>query len=199
MVWAAASTVSVLISRPEELNCWDSRYLTFARYCRDLTMRDYTMVLTSKWIEWPSTPLFSALQGISATTILSRMISPTKSSSTKLWWCHITIIRHQKNKNLVDLNKSRWLSNFEEWIYHQRGVSIMAQGILPFKYEEEYEEEKRDTGLTGLVGLLNWCRSTITLAHFPKSARHFGMSPSLVNDGSFFYALPLQPEVFGAR
>ena len=29
----------------------------------------------------------------------------------------------------------------------------MAQGVISFKYEEEYEEEKRDTGMTGLAGL----------------------------------------------
>ena len=33
--------------------------------------------------------------------------------------------------------------------YHQRGEAIMAQGVLGFKYEEE----KHDTGMTGLVGL----------------------------------------------
>jgi hypothetical protein len=33
--------------------------------------------------------------------------------------------------------------------YHQRGVSIMAQGILPFKYESE----KNTTGMTALAGL----------------------------------------------
>jgi hypothetical protein len=32
--------------------------------------------------------------------------------------------------------------------YHQRGVSIMAQGILPFKYETE----KNTTGMTALAG-----------------------------------------------
>jgi hypothetical protein len=33
--------------------------------------------------------------------------------------------------------------------YHQRGETIMAQGILPFKYEEE----KKITGMTALAGL----------------------------------------------
>jgi len=33
--------------------------------------------------------------------------------------------------------------------YHQRGVSIMSQGILPFKYEAE----KKTTGMTALAGL----------------------------------------------
>ena len=33
--------------------------------------------------------------------------------------------------------------------YHQRGASIMSQGVLPFKYEEE----KKDTGMTALAGL----------------------------------------------
>jgi hypothetical protein len=33
--------------------------------------------------------------------------------------------------------------------YHQRGVSIMAQGILPFKYESE----KNTTGMTAQAGL----------------------------------------------
>ena len=33
--------------------------------------------------------------------------------------------------------------------YHQRGETIMAQGILPFKYEEE----KKTTGMTALAGL----------------------------------------------
>jgi len=33
--------------------------------------------------------------------------------------------------------------------YHQRGESIMAQGVLPFKYEGE----KKTTGMTALGGL----------------------------------------------
>jgi hypothetical protein len=33
--------------------------------------------------------------------------------------------------------------------YHQRGVTIMAQGVLPFKYEKE----KTNTGMTALAGL----------------------------------------------
>jgi hypothetical protein len=33
--------------------------------------------------------------------------------------------------------------------YHQRGESIMAQGILPFKYEAE----KKTTGMSALGGL----------------------------------------------
>jgi hypothetical protein len=33
--------------------------------------------------------------------------------------------------------------------YHQRGESIMAQGVLPFKYEIE----KKTTGMTALGGL----------------------------------------------
>jgi hypothetical protein len=33
--------------------------------------------------------------------------------------------------------------------YHQRGEAIMAQGLLPFKYEEE----KQTTGMTALAGL----------------------------------------------
>jgi len=34
-------------------------------------------------------------------------------------------------------------------IYHQRGESIMPQGILSYKYEEE----KQRTGMTALAGL----------------------------------------------
>lgn len=34
-------------------------------------------------------------------------------------------------------------------IYHQRGESIMPQGVLPYKYEEE----KTDSGMTALAGL----------------------------------------------
>jgi len=37
----------------------------------------------------------------------------------------------------------------EKQTYHQRGETIMAQGILPFKYEEE----KKSTGMTALAGL----------------------------------------------
>jgi len=33
--------------------------------------------------------------------------------------------------------------------YHQRGVSIMSQGVLPFKYETE----NKTTGITALAGL----------------------------------------------
>jgi len=33
--------------------------------------------------------------------------------------------------------------------HHQRGEENMAQGVLSFKYEEE----KKETGMTGLVGL----------------------------------------------
>jgi len=33
--------------------------------------------------------------------------------------------------------------------YHQRGVTIMAQGVLPFKYKNE----KTNTGMTALAGL----------------------------------------------
>jgi hypothetical protein len=33
--------------------------------------------------------------------------------------------------------------------YHQRGATIMAQGVLPFKYETE----KNTTGMTALAGL----------------------------------------------
>ena len=33
--------------------------------------------------------------------------------------------------------------------YHQRDETIMAQGVLPFKYEEE----KKQTGMTALGGL----------------------------------------------
>ena len=36
-----------------------------------------------------------------------------------------------------------------ERIYHQRGEGIMAQGQLPF----QYEEERRESGVTGLAGL----------------------------------------------
>jgi hypothetical protein len=38
---------------------------------------------------------------------------------------------------------------FEKQNYHQRGEVIMAQGVLPFKYESE----KIATGLTALAGL----------------------------------------------
>jgi hypothetical protein len=34
-------------------------------------------------------------------------------------------------------------------IYHQRGESIMAQGVLPYKYGEE----RNDGGMTALAGL----------------------------------------------
>ena len=34
-------------------------------------------------------------------------------------------------------------------IYHQRGEGIMAQGVLPYKYEEE----KNDAGMTAMAGL----------------------------------------------
>ena len=37
----------------------------------------------------------------------------------------------------------------KEQNYHQRGESIMAQGMLPFKYESE----KKTTGMTALGGL----------------------------------------------
>ena len=33
--------------------------------------------------------------------------------------------------------------------YHQRGESIMAQGVLPYKYEGE----RNDAGMTALAGL----------------------------------------------
>jgi hypothetical protein len=33
--------------------------------------------------------------------------------------------------------------------YHQRGITIMAQGVLPFKYETK----KNTTGMTALAGL----------------------------------------------
>jgi hypothetical protein len=32
--------------------------------------------------------------------------------------------------------------------YHQRGETIMSQGVLPFKYEAE----KKTTGMTALAG-----------------------------------------------
>jgi hypothetical protein len=38
---------------------------------------------------------------------------------------------------------------WEQQIYHQRGESIMPQGILPYKYEEE----KTESGMTALAGL----------------------------------------------
>ena len=39
--------------------------------------------------------------------------------------------------------------SWEKTIYHQRGESIMAQGVLPYKYEEE----RNDTGMTAMAGL----------------------------------------------
>jgi hypothetical protein len=38
---------------------------------------------------------------------------------------------------------------WEQQIYHQRGESIMPQGVLPYKYEEE----KTQSGMTALAGL----------------------------------------------
>lgn len=38
---------------------------------------------------------------------------------------------------------------WEKQIYHQRGESIMPQGVLPYKYEEE----KTQSGMTALAGL----------------------------------------------
>ena len=40
----------------------------------------------------------------------------------------------------------------EKQTYHQRGETSMAQGILPFKYEEE----KKTMGMTALAGLIHW-------------------------------------------
>ena len=38
---------------------------------------------------------------------------------------------------------------WEQQIYHQRGESIMPQGVLPYMYEEE----KTESGMTALAGL----------------------------------------------
>jgi hypothetical protein len=46
----------------------------------------------------------------------------------------------ENREDIMDLNKT---------IYRQRGETIMAQGALPFKYEEE----KKATGMTALAGL----------------------------------------------
>ncbi len=37
----------------------------------------------------------------------------------------------------------------DKTIYHQRGESIMAQGVLPYKYEEE----SKQAGMTAMAGL----------------------------------------------
>jgi hypothetical protein len=49
--------------------------------------------------------------------------------------------------------------------YHQRGVTIVAQGVLPFKYETE----KNTTGMTALAGL----------PVYPDLARVIGLSKSV--------------------
>ncbi len=46
-----------------------------------------------------------------------------------------------------------------EDFYHQRGVSIMAQGILPF----QYEVEDKDGGMTALAGLATYLEFWYTM------------------------------------
>ena len=41
--------------------------------------------------------------------------------------------------------------------YHQRSARIMTQGVIPYKYEEE----KKDTGMTGWAGLPAYLRLSI--------------------------------------
>jgi hypothetical protein len=60
-----------------------------------------------------------------------------------------TLIHHQKVKTSLTLQKQGDRVVLSNTNYHQRGVSIMAQGILPFKYETE----KNATGMTALAGL----------------------------------------------
>lgn len=58
--------------------------------------------------------------------------------------------------------------------YHQRGASIMPQGILPYKYEEE----KTPAGMTSLAGLPLYLDLACAL-DIPKNiARHLNLRPS---------------------
>ena len=54
----------------------------------------------------------------------------------------------KKKNSLVPVNRGDIMC-LKKQTYHQRGETIMAQGILPFKYEEE----KKTTGMTALARL----------------------------------------------
>lgn len=59
-------------------------------------------------------------------------------------------------------------------IYHQRGESIMPQGLLPYKYEEE----KKDSRMTSLAGLPLYLDLAYALC-LPRSiGRHLSFRPS---------------------
>ncbi len=64
--------------------------------------------------------------------LLLNLDSPSKKVKTSL------ILRNQGDRVVLAQQN-----------YHQRGVTIMAQDFLPFKYEKE----KKNTGMTALAGL----------------------------------------------
>src|SRR5512135_791185 len=66
-----------------------------------------------------------------------------------------------------------------EWVcgtksYHQRGASIMPQGILPYKYEEE----KKAGGMTALAGLPLYLDLAFALGFPARIERHLTLRPS---------------------
>ena len=62
----------------------------------------------------------------------------------------VTLIPHLKErKTQLEPDAMRAMMFVDMTNRHQRGASIMKQGVLPF----QYEEEKSSTGMTALSGL----------------------------------------------